>query len=73
MSILLIVTPAILGKPGGYAFGWLLQILIVASGFWVWGMFIIGAILMGMWIWAMIAGGTIDKARANYLKLKENE
>lgn len=73
MSILLILTPAILGKPGGYAFGWLLQILIVASGFWVWGMFIIGAILMGMWIWAMIAGGTIDKARANYLKLKENE
>jgi hypothetical protein len=51
----------------------LLQILIVASGFWVWGMFIIGAILMGMWIWAMIAGGTIDRARANYLKLKENE
>jgi hypothetical protein len=26
-----------------------------------------------MWIWAMIAGGTIDKARANYLKIKEQE
>jgi hypothetical protein len=34
-------------------------------------MFPIGSIVVGMWIWAMIAGGTIDKARTNYLKLKE--
>lgn len=71
MSVLLIATPAILGKPGGYAFGWVLQAAILVSGFWLWGMFLIGSILVGMWIWALIAGGTIDKARANYLKLKE--
>ncbi len=71
VSILLILTPAVLGKPGGYGFAWFLQALILASGFWLWGMFLIGSILVGMWIWAMIAGGTIDKARANYLKLKE--
>lgn len=71
VSLILILTPAILGKPGGYAFGWALQALILVSGFWLWGMFLIGAILVGMWIWAMVAGGTIDRARANYLKMKE--
>lgn len=73
VSIAMILTPAILGKPGGYAFGWFLQALLLVSGFWLWGMFLIGSILVGMWIWAMIAGGTIDKARANYLKIKEQQ
>jgi len=72
ISILLILTPAILTSPVGYGFGWVLQAAILASGIWVWGMYLIGAILVGMWIWALIAGGTIDKARANYEKLKES-
>ncbi len=71
VSILMILTPAILGKPGGYAVGWVLQAALLVSGFWLWGMFVIGTILVGMWIWAQIAGGTVDQARANYLKLKE--
>ena len=70
LSSLLILTPAILGRPGGYAFGWALQAPILVSGFWLWGMFLIGTILVGMWIWAMIAGGTIDRARSNYQKLQ---
>lgn len=72
-SILLILTPAVLGKPGGYAFGWVLQVLILTTGFWLWGMFLLGTILVGMWIWAMIAGGTIDRARNNYLKSQEDQ
>jgi len=71
VSILMILTPAILGKPGGYAVGWVLQAALLVSGFWLWGMFVIGTILVGMWIWAQIAGGTVDRARTNYLKLKE--
>jgi hypothetical protein len=70
VSILLILTPAVLNQKWGYYLGWLLQLVVLASGFWVWGMFIIGVILMGMWIWALIAGGTIDRARANYQKLQ---
>ncbi|MEN9872677.1 MAG: hypothetical protein RL450_612 [Actinomycetota bacterium] len=72
VSILMILTPAILGRPGGYALGWILQAALLVSGFWLWGMFVIGSILVGMWIWAQIAGGTVDRARENYLKLKEN-
>ena len=66
VSLLMILTPAWLGKPGGYIFGSLLQVAMLASGFWIWGMFFVGAIFAGMWIWAMIAGFTIDRARKNY-------
>ena len=31
----------------------------------------IGSMVAGMWIWALVAGGTIDKARANFDKMKE--
>lgn len=65
ISILCIITPGFLGRPGGYEVGWVLQIPFIVSGFWLWGMFIIGTIFAGLWAWAMVAGSTIDKARAN--------
>lgn len=66
LSLLCIATPAILGRPGGYLFGWLLQVAILSTGFWLWGMWFVGIIFVGLWAWAMIAGGTVDRARANY-------
>lgn len=62
-----ILLPAVLGKPWTYALGWVIQALVFASGFWLWGMFFIGAIFVGLWGWAMIAGGVVDRARANYI------
>lgn len=73
ISLIMMVTPGILGKPGGYIFGSLLQVLLIASGFWIWGMFFIGALFAGLWIWMMIAGRTVDKARENYFKQMEQE
>ncbi|MBP6087255.1 MAG: DUF4233 domain-containing protein [Rhodoluna sp.] len=66
LSVLFIITPAILGKPGSYAFGWVLQVAVVFIGVWVPLMFVVGGIFVCLWIWAMVAGGTIDKARAAY-------
>lgn len=71
IALLCIITPALLSKPFGYAIGWLIQAAVLASGFWLWGMFVIGSMVAGMWIWALVAGGTIDKARANFEKNKE--
>jgi hypothetical protein len=68
-SILAIITPAVLRNRAGYLLGWLVQAALLVSGFWLWGMFVIGAILVGLWIWALIAGGTIDRARENYNKM----
>jgi hypothetical protein len=64
LSFLLIMTPAILGKKFSYAWGWFLQIVVVALGIWVPLMYVLGGIFVCLWAWAMIAGGTIDKARA---------
>ncbi len=72
ISLVMMLTPAILGKPGGYLFGSLLQVLLIISGFWIWGMFFVGAIFAGLWIWMMIAGRTVDKARENYFKQMES-
>ena len=70
-AILCILTPAVLRKPWGYWLGWAIQAMLLVSGFWLWGMFFVAGFTTCMWIWALIAGGTIDKARANYLKLME--
>ena len=64
LTFLLMVTPAILGKKFSYAWGWFLQLVVVALGIWVPLMYVLGGIFVCLWAWAMIAGGTIDKARA---------
>lgn len=71
VALLCILTPALLSRPWGYYLGWAIQVAVLASGFWLWGMFVVGSMVAGMWIWAMIAGGTIDRARANLEKMRE--
>lgn len=66
VSILMILTPAVLRYRWGYWVGSLWQVLLIASGVLLWGMFVIGVMLAGLWIWALIAGATIDKAKQIY-------
>ena len=69
ISVVLMLFPAVLGKPGSYLLGWILQGVVVSLGIWVPLMYGLGAIFLAMWAWGMIAGGTIDKARAAKNKL----
>jgi hypothetical protein len=75
LSVLLMIFPAILGKPGTYLMGWVLQLVVLSLGIWVPLMYLLGAVFIAMWAWGMIAGGTIDKARAakNKIDSKESE
>jgi hypothetical protein len=76
LALVMIATPGILSRKGGYAFAWALQALAlwfsiyaaitVASG---WLFIVVAVIFIGLWAWAMIAGTTIDKARAAWQKL----
>ena len=76
LALVMIITPGILSRRGGYAFAWALQALTmwfsiyaaitVASG---WLFIVVAVIFIGLWSWAMIAGSTIDKARAAWQKL----
>lgn len=73
LSVLLMIFPAVLGKPGTYLIGWILQLVVILLGIWVPLMYVLGIVFMGMWAWGMIAGGTIDKARAAKKKLDSAE
>lgn len=73
LSILLILSPGIFGRPGSYVFGWVLQAAVLLTGIWVPLMWILGGIFVCLYAWAMIAGSTIDRAREAYLKgLQDN-
>lgn len=72
LAILMIVSPAVLRTKNSYYWGWFLQLVTLLTGIWVPLMWVVGAIFICLWAWAMIAGSTIDKARANYLRLQES-
>jgi len=72
LAILMILTPAVLRNKAGYYWGWALQFATLLTGIWVPLMWLVGAIFVCLWIWAMLAGTTIDKARAAYLKLQSD-
>ncbi|MEV6182831.1 DUF4233 domain-containing protein [Streptomyces sp. NPDC052016] len=53
-------------RPGGVALGWALQIALVASGFFVPMMFVLGLLFAGLW-WASVHyGRKIDEAKARF-------
>lgn len=53
-------------RPGGVALGWALQIALVAAGFVVPMMFVLGVLFAGLW-WASVHyGRKIDEAKARF-------
>lgn len=44
--------------------GWVLQIVLLATGFVLTPMFVIGALFVGLWVWCWIRGHGIDRAKA---------
>lgn len=65
MALCLLLCGAI-GRPGGLQLGWALQAALVAAGFLVPVMFVLGALFAALW-WASIHyGRKIDEARARF-------
>ncbi|MET7988232.1 MULTISPECIES: DUF4233 domain-containing protein [unclassified Streptomyces] len=53
-------------RPGGVQLGWAFQILLIAGGFFVPSMFILGAAFAALW-WASVHyGRKIDEAKARF-------
>ncbi|GKQ33972.1 DUF4233 domain-containing protein [Streptomyces sp. A012304] len=53
-------------RPGGVALGWALQVALVAAGFFVPMMFVLGVLFGGLW-WASVHfGRKIDEAKARF-------
>lgn len=62
--VCLIATIGLLRYRWAYTLGWVLQVLILASGFLNPAMFVVGALFGGMWWYAMVAGSRLDRQRA---------
>jgi hypothetical protein len=70
LAVVMILTPAVLGRPGGYIFGSALQVVVLFISIWTifrdpagYVFLIVSIIFIGLWAWAMIAGSTIDAAK----------
>lgn len=61
-----VVLCGMVGRPGGVALGWALQIALIASGVFVPMMFFLGAVFALLW-WASVHfGRKVDEAKARF-------
>jgi len=67
VSFLLFVAAGLLRFPGGFVFGSLLQVAMIAFGFVEPSFFIIGVVLIALWVAAIIVGRKGEAARAALL------
>lgn len=64
LSLALIGTCAFLTKPIGYPAGWILQLLIIATGFAVPMMFLVGILFALCWWYGVRTGARLDRELA---------
>ena len=70
LAVLCVLAAGWLGRPGGYAFGWLVQLVSVALGLVVPVMFFVGAVFGVLWATAYHLGLRIDREKAERVVLE---
>ncbi|GGK45740.1 DUF4233 domain-containing protein [Streptomyces flaveus] len=71
--LLCVLLCGVVTRPGGVQLGWALQIALIASGFVVPTMFLLGAIFAALW-WASVHyGRKVDEAKARFAAQAEQE
>ena len=64
LALLCLLAAGMLGRPGGYALGWGVQVVSLALGFVVATMFVLGVVFGGLWAASYFLGAKIDRERA---------
>ena len=64
LALLMVLACGVIRKPWGPAFGWLLQLALIAGGFWEPSMFVVGVLFAVAWWYALYAGARIDRENA---------
>jgi len=64
LALLLILGAGLMGRPQGVIVGWVLQAFVLAWGFWVPAMWVVGGIFALLWFYAVRNGSRIDALRA---------
>ena len=67
LLVALIVVGRLVRYPWGIALGWALQVVLIATGFLVPLMFVIGAGFAGIWIFCFLKGRQLDRAKAQFI------
>lgn len=62
--VVLAVGAALVGRPAGVWFGWLLQAAILATGLVEPFMYVVGLVFLAMWIYCFVKGGQLDRTNA---------
>lgn len=63
LVVLCVVAAAVARRPGGLLLGWVVQVALLATGFWVQAMFGLGLVFAAMWGWLLVVGSRIDRDR----------
>lgn len=71
LALLCLIAAGLLGRPGGYLLGWLVQVVSLALGFVVTAMFFLGFVFTVLWATAYFLGIRIDRERAERLVLEQ--
>ncbi|MFT4468702.1 DUF4233 domain-containing protein [Arthrobacter sulfonylureivorans] len=64
LSVVLVLCCALLRRPAGYAIGWVLQVLLILTGFVEPVMFVVGLLFALSWWYAVRTGGRLDRENA---------
>jgi hypothetical protein len=71
LAVLCVLAAGMLGRRGGYALGWAVQVVAIALGFVVTTMFFLGAVFAALWAAAYWLGAKIDREKAEREVLEE--
>lgn len=64
VAIAIFVAAAMLQRfPAGVVLGGVLQLALIASGFLVGTMFLVGAVFAGLWLWCLVRARGIEESR----------
>jgi hypothetical protein len=71
LAVLCVVAAGMLGRPGGYALGWLVQLVSIALGLVITAMFFLGVVFAILWGTSYFLGIRIDRERGERQVLEE--
>ncbi|MBB2925000.1 DUF4233 domain-containing protein [Cellulomonas cellasea] len=66
LMLVLVVLSRMPGRPGGYVAGSVVQVVVLAMGFVVPMMFVVGGVFVVLWVVSLRLGGRIDRERAEW-------
>lgn len=60
LVLLALVAAAVARRPGGLLFGWVVQIVVLGTGFVLPAMWVMGALFVALWGWLLWVGRRLD-------------